>query len=97
MHSSGLSAFHARDKKQEKEYSFEQQKRELSGVYLKEFKKNEKAWKFFQAQPPYYKKVFSFWVMSAKKEETRGSRLAQLIKASAKSIRLDMMSPNRPI
>lgn len=33
--------------------------------------RTKEAFEFFQAQPPGYKRIASFWVMSAKKEETR--------------------------
>ena len=53
-----------------------------SGAYEKQFRANKKAWKFFQAQPPWYRRTASWWVISAKKEETRLKRLGQLIEDS---------------
>jgi 1-deoxy-D-xylulose 5-phosphate reductoisomerase len=41
------------------------------------------AWEFFQSQPPSYRKTASWWVMSAKREETRKHRLETLIADSA--------------
>ena len=46
-------------------------------------KANKKAWTFFQAQAPYYRRAVSRWVMTAKKEDTRLKRLAMLINDSA--------------
>jgi uncharacterized protein YdeI (YjbR/CyaY-like superfamily) len=46
-------------------------------------KANRAAWTFFQAQPPWYRRTCQFWVMSAKKEETRLRRLETLIACSA--------------
>ena len=49
----------------------------------KQFRANAKAWKFFQAQPAGYRKTATWWVISAKREETRAKRLATLIEDSA--------------
>ena len=88
MHSSGLAAFERRDPKRTGIYSFENRPRELSPACEKEFRKSKAAWEFFQTQPPGYKQLMVFWVMSAKKEETRLSRLQRLIETSAKRQRV---------
>jgi uncharacterized protein YdeI (YjbR/CyaY-like superfamily) len=88
MKPSGLKAFAARNPEKSGIYSFENSARKLSASCEKEFKAHEEAWEFFQAQPPGYQRTASFWVMSAKKEETRLSRLARLINASEKNGRL---------
>jgi uncharacterized protein YdeI (YjbR/CyaY-like superfamily) len=46
------------------------------------------AWRFVQAQPPSYRKLAGWWIISAKKEETRQMRLKKLIDASKKGKRL---------
>ena len=48
--------------------------------YEKKIKANRKAWSFWQKLAPSYKKQSTWWVMSAKKEETRQRRLDILIK-----------------
>jgi uncharacterized protein YdeI (YjbR/CyaY-like superfamily) len=78
----GLHAFDARDQKRSGLYSYEQRSRGLDDGYQKQMEANEKAWGFFQAQPPWYQRTASWWVMSAKKEETRLKRLATLIEDS---------------
>lgn len=78
----GLKALAARNPAKSGIYSFENPARKLSASCEKEFKTHKEAWKFFRAQPPGYQRTASFWVMSAKKEETRLRRLAQLISAS---------------
>jgi uncharacterized protein YdeI (YjbR/CyaY-like superfamily) len=50
-------------------------------------KKNKAAWKFFEKQPPFYRKMIGWWIVSAKKEDTRMSRLKKLISESAKGKR----------
>ncbi len=52
------------------------------------FRKNAAAWRFFEAQPPYYRKIATFYVASAKRPETRTKRLLSLIAHSAKGERL---------
>ncbi|NWJ46039.1 MAG: YdeI/OmpD-associated family protein [Chloroflexi bacterium] len=88
MHASGLKTYQERDPDKAQLYSYENDKRALVDSYEAQFRENPAAWDFFQAQPPYYKKVASFWVMSAKKEETRLKRLATLIEDSAQGRRL---------
>jgi uncharacterized protein YdeI (YjbR/CyaY-like superfamily) len=51
-------------------------------------KKNSRAWEFFVAQPPSYRKAANWWVLSAKKEETRLRRLDELIEHSAHKQRI---------
>jgi uncharacterized protein YdeI (YjbR/CyaY-like superfamily) len=96
MKPAGLKAFEARDLRKTNMYSFEQgdARGGLSPELAKEFKQNKKAWEFFEAQPPGYRKTSSFWVMSAKRAETRQRRLAKLIADSAKAKRLDLLSPS---
>jgi uncharacterized protein YdeI (YjbR/CyaY-like superfamily) len=91
----GLKAWEARDPKKTNRYSFEQREEAVFDKTLeKKFRANSAAWKFFQAQPPGYRRVLTFWVMQAKQEATRERRLATLIKASASEKRIDMMRPN---
>jgi uncharacterized protein YdeI (YjbR/CyaY-like superfamily) len=83
MRPAGLQAFERRQGDRSAIYAYEQRKgAKLRGVYEKKFRANKKAWKFFQAQPPWYQRTASWWVISAKKEETRLKRLAQLIEDS---------------
>ena len=88
MHPAGTAAFERRTPERTGIYSFENRPRELSAEFQKEFRKNKPAWEFFQKQPPGYKRLMSFWVMSAKKDETRTARLKRLIESSAKRERV---------
>ena len=76
MHPAGIAAFEARDPARQKRYSFENRDVALAPAYEKQFRANQKAWAWFQAKPPSYRRPATWWVMSAKKEETRsaGSR-----------------------
>ena len=84
----GLQAFEERDEKRSGVYSFEQRKQRLAPTYEKVFKANRNAWEFFCAQPPGFRKLATFFVMSAKKEETQRKRLQRVIDASAKGTRM---------
>ena len=90
MHPAGLQAFEKRTEAKSRIYAYEQGKQAgFDEVHEREFRRHAKAWKFFQAQPPWYRRTASWWVMSAKKEETRQKRLAALIADSeaARTIR----------
>ncbi len=51
----------------------------LDPAYEKRFRANKAAWAWFEAKPRSYRHPAIWWVMSAKKEETRERRLATLI------------------
>jgi uncharacterized protein YdeI (YjbR/CyaY-like superfamily) len=91
MHAAGLAAYEQRDPKRTGIYSFENAPRELSTECEKEFRKTKGAWEYFQTYPPYLKKTVSYWVMSAKKEETRSARLRRLIECSARGERIGVL------
>ena len=84
----GMKAFAARKEYRSGIYSYEQRSAELVEPYQAKLKRNVAAWKFFQAQPPSYRKMINWWIVSAKQEETRLKRLDRLIEASAKGQRL---------
>lgn len=92
MRQAGLAAFKKRDRT--RAYSFEHKDfAGLSGPEASQLRKNRKAWAFFQAQPPSYRKTAGWWVMSAKKEETRQRRLQTLIRDSAAGRRIGPLTP----
>jgi uncharacterized protein YdeI (YjbR/CyaY-like superfamily) len=85
MRPAGLKAFEARSDDRSAIYSYElRHAAELTAEQERRFRANAKAWAWFRAQPPSYQRAATHWVVSAKKEETRDRRLAQLIEASAK-------------
>jgi len=87
MQPAGLKEFGARKEYRSGIYSYEQRSAELPDHYGEKLKRNKAAWKFFQAQPASYRKAMNWWVLSAKKEETRLKRLDQLIEDSAQGRR----------
>jgi uncharacterized protein YdeI (YjbR/CyaY-like superfamily) len=84
MRPAGLRAFAARTAAKTGVYSFERnQAAKLTPSQEKALRANRQAAAFFDAQPPWYQRTSIHWVISAKREETRERRLAQLIAHSA--------------
>ncbi len=89
MQPAGLKAFEARSDKNSAIYAYEQdQPAQLTTAETQQFKADIKAWDWFQAAAPWYKKTALHWVVSAKKVETRQKRLATLINDSAHGINI---------
>ena len=88
MQPAGLKAFEARTAEKSGIYAYENAPKELLPADAKKFRANKKAWKYFDGQAPSYKRLAIYWVMSAKREETRARRLALLIDDSAHERRL---------
>ena len=88
MKPAGLKAFDARRENRSGIYSYEQRGEQLEEPYRGMLKKSTEAWSFFQAQPPSYRKAAGWWVVSARKEETRRDRLGRLIKHSERGMRI---------
>jgi uncharacterized protein YdeI (YjbR/CyaY-like superfamily) len=82
MQPAGVAAFEKRTEAKSRIYTYELDGMpEFPPALAKKFKANKKAWAFFQGQPPYYRKLNTRWVSSAKQEETRLRRLDNLIAA----------------
>ena len=75
----GQKSFSLRTEKKSKIYSYEKEAVTLDSKYERLFKTNKLAWDFFKKQAPSYKKVMVHWIMNAKQEETRISRLKKTI------------------
>jgi uncharacterized protein YdeI (YjbR/CyaY-like superfamily) len=88
----GLAAYEARHEARMDRYSYEQSGSDWDPALLKQLRANRKAWSFFQAQPPYYQRTVKWWVMSAKREETRQSRMDRLIRDSAAGNRVGALA-----
>lgn len=92
MQPAGLAAWEARDPAKSAVYSFEQKEAaQLAPQMEARFRENAQAWKFWQAQPPGYRKTATHYVMSAKREDTRARRLQTLIDDSAAGQRIGLL------
>ncbi len=95
MHPAGLKAFAARDEKKSI-YSYEQRKTaQFTREQEKQFRAKKAAWEFFRSQAPWYQRVTAFWVISAKREETKLKRLSELIGHSQNRQTLPRLIPTK--
>ena len=88
MRASGLAAFAKRTEAKSRIYTYEKASVAFDKAIERKFQVNRKAWAFFQAQPPYYRKLMTGWVNGAKQEETRWRRLDKLIEACESGTRV---------
>jgi uncharacterized protein YdeI (YjbR/CyaY-like superfamily) len=89
MAPAGIAAWERRDPKRSGVYSFERvEPAAFDARFERRFARNRSAWKYFQAQPPGYRRVATHYVTSAKRAETRERRLDVLIECSARGERL---------
>jgi uncharacterized protein YdeI (YjbR/CyaY-like superfamily) len=88
MTNAGLDVFNKRKTETSGIYSFENGIQELPVNLLEIFQKNIKAWNFFTCQSPSYRKTMTHWIVSAKQEMTKLSRLQKVIEASENEKRI---------
>ena len=95
MRPAGRAAFAHKRESRSGIYSYEQRSPELPAKYAVEFRKHKTAWMYFQSLPPGYRKTSMWYIVSAKKEETREKRLAVLIDCSARGVTLPGLRPTK--
>lgn len=88
MMPAGMAAYAKREESRSKIYAYENELKEFSNEFEKHFRRDEKAWDFFEKQANWYKKQMVNWVMTAKQEATRATRLEKLMAASGKEKRV---------
>jgi uncharacterized protein YdeI (YjbR/CyaY-like superfamily) len=84
MRPAGRAAFEQRRENRSGVYSYEQRPEGLTAPYAAMLAKNAVARRFFEKQAPSYRRAATWWVISAKREETRAKRARTLIDLSAK-------------
>jgi uncharacterized protein YdeI (YjbR/CyaY-like superfamily) len=87
MTPTGLAVFAAR-RRTTRGYSYETRPRQFPLPLKRRFRANASAWAFFESEPPGYRRTAIWWVVSAKKPETRARRLERVIECSARGARL---------
>ena len=92
----GHAAFAARREDRTAIYSHEQESIEFDAAQLAAFQANAADWEFFSTRPPSYRKAATWWVVSAKREETRARRLQTLINDSAEGQSLAQLRRRQP-
>lgn len=88
MKPAGIAAFEKRSEMKSAIYAYENELKTFPAEFEKRFKANKTAWDFFEKQANWYKKQMINWVVTAKQQKTRESRLDKLIAASADEKRL---------
>jgi len=89
MYPAGLAAFEARREDRSAIYSHEQDEPATLSVEQEAVLRSVPgAWEFWESSAPSYRKAATHWVTSAKREETRASRLATLAEGSAAGLRV---------
>jgi uncharacterized protein YdeI (YjbR/CyaY-like superfamily) len=89
MYPEGLKAYGFKTESKSKIYSHENENIALDSHFEEQFKHDKAAYDFFIHQASSYQKVVIHWIMSAKQEKTRKSRLAKTIAASGQLKRLE--------
>jgi uncharacterized protein YdeI (YjbR/CyaY-like superfamily) len=79
MHAAGLGAFRRRP---EARHSSESRTSVLPRSLRDELRVHPRAQRFFEAQPPWYRRLAALWVSTAKKPETQKRRFAVLVACS---------------
>jgi uncharacterized protein YdeI (YjbR/CyaY-like superfamily) len=83
MRPAGIAAFARREETNSARYSFENgESAKLSADDEREFRRDPVAWEFFQCQPAGYRRLAAWFVISAKRSETRRTRLQRVIAES---------------
>jgi uncharacterized protein YdeI (YjbR/CyaY-like superfamily) len=94
MRPAGEAAFALRRAEKSGVYSYEQRdKASFEPEQEQRFRADAAAWEYWSAAPAGYRKMATWWVVSAKKPETRAKRLATLIEHSAAGRRPKQFTP----
>jgi uncharacterized protein YdeI (YjbR/CyaY-like superfamily) len=98
MHPAGLQAFNAREANRSGVYSFEQRPMEIPEPYVAALRDNSVARNYWERQPRSYRQAVAWWIVSAKRDDTRYKRLRSLVEhcANAQRIPQFVSSPRRP-
>ncbi len=92
MKAEGLAAFARLDPKNSELAAYETKKNyTLPDSYLEKLQANTKAWQYFDALAPGYKKQTVNWIMAAKREVTRDKRFQILIDSSEQGLKVPLL------
>jgi uncharacterized protein YdeI (YjbR/CyaY-like superfamily) len=92
MAPAGMRVYEERSEPVVGEYTYETRPAELPRDLEETFRANPQAWEFYAAQPAGYRKAMTWYVVSAKRDETRRRRLAVVMDESAKERRIDLLN-----
>ena len=96
MRPAGQTAFEARSDERSAIYSYEQRHlAKLAAEDEAQFRANEPAWQWFEKAPTSYRTAATYWVVTAKRPETRARRLSTLIEDSAAGRPVRPLAPRK--
>ena len=87
MTSAGIRAYEE-NKHKSGLYAYENEQKDLTKAEEQQFRANKVAWSDWEKRPAGYRRSALHWITSAKREETRAKRLAELVEVSAEGRRL---------
>ena len=93
MKPAGLAAFKRRDEDRTRRHHAARDNPALDAASLRALKADKKAHAYFQALPPGRKRLYTFWIASAKRDDTRAKRLAVVVERCRASKRIDPFHP----
>jgi hypothetical protein len=93
MKAAGLAAFKRRDEERTRRHHAWRDNPVLDAASLRALKADKKAYRNFQALPPGRKRLYTFWITSAKREDTRAKRLAIVLERCRAGRRIDPFHP----
>ncbi len=82
LHPAGLRAFEERDRRKDAIYSYERPPAEMPAEMLARLQADTKAWAFWEAERPSFRKQAAWWVTSGKRPETNERRFAELLETA---------------
>ena len=82
MHPAGLRAFDERDRRKDAIYSYERPEMQLPRDFVARFEADAAAWQFWQSRSASFRRQATYWVVSAKRAETRERRFTALVAES---------------
>jgi uncharacterized protein YdeI (YjbR/CyaY-like superfamily) len=91
----GIRAYEARRPDRIGVYSHDSGKADFPADLEARFRADGPAWDFWNRQPPSYRRQMTWWVISAKRDETRERRLTALISESAAGQRLNPFASSK--
>jgi uncharacterized protein YdeI (YjbR/CyaY-like superfamily) len=94
-HAAGIAAFEARRPDRVGVYSYENAPRDLPAELAERMRRDGAAWAFWEAQPASYRRSATYWLVSAKRPETRERRFETLLNDSASGRRLRQFTQDR--
>lgn len=96
MTDAGRAAFAARRDDRSNRYTYEERGIiAFTPAMERTFRRRRTAWKHWEQETPSYRKIATYWVVSAKQDATKDRRLAELIERCANGERLSHITPRR--